>query len=300
MTVVAAAAPLGAQEPDWNAAHQETLRHLQSIIRLNTVNPPGNELPVARYLQAQLDSAHIETHLFEPAPGRAALIARIKGNGSRKPVLVMGHMDVVGVERAHWSVDPFAAEIKDGYLYGRGAIDDKGMLAANLMTMLLLKREVIDRGGSLSRDVIFVANSDEEAGGGAKLMAMAFLVSPVSPAARIFAALLLLGCAWACRRLTKMGFRLTTQGVEVVDVLTTTRVPWDEVIGFVSEPGAHETHCVLVGEHDLRVKAPGTFDAEEMGAYEHADRSPIDELNRLLWSVRRGERPLGSGATALG
>jgi hypothetical protein len=131
-------------------------------------------------------------------------------------------------------------------------------------------------------------------------MAMAFLVSPVSPAARIFAALLLLGCAWACRRLTKMGFRLTTQGVEVVDVLTTTRVPWDEVIGFVSEPGAHETHCVLVGEHDLRVKAPGTFDAEEMGAYENADRSPIDELNRLLWSVRRGERPLGSGATALG
>ena len=165
LMTVAATAPLSAQEPDWTAAHQETLRHLQSMIRLNTVNPPGNELPVAKYLQAQLDSAHIETHLFEPAPGRAALVARIKGNGSKKPVLVMGHMDVVGVERAHWSVDPFAAEIRDGYLYGRGAIDDKGMLAANLMTMLLLKREVIDRGGSLSRDVIFVANSDEEAGG---------------------------------------------------------------------------------------------------------------------------------------
>jgi acetylornithine deacetylase/succinyl-diaminopimelate desuccinylase-like protein len=154
-----------AQEPDWSAAATETLGHLQAMIRLNTVNPPGNELQVARHLEAALKAEGIETHLFEPAPGRGALVARLKGNGSRKPVLIMGHMDVVGVEREHWSVDPFAAEIKDGYLYGRGAIDDKGMLAANLETMLLLKRNVIDRGGTLSRDVIFVANSDEEQSG---------------------------------------------------------------------------------------------------------------------------------------
>ena len=79
--------------------------------------------------------------------------------------MIMAHMDVVGVERERWSVDPFGGEIRDGYLYGRGAIDDKGMLAANLETMLLLKRHVIDAGGSLARDVVFVANSDEEAGG---------------------------------------------------------------------------------------------------------------------------------------
>jgi len=157
--------PLAAQEPDWVAASRETLEHLQAMIRMNTVNPPGNELQVARYLDRALKAAGIETHLFEPTPGRGALVARIKVNGSKQPVLIMGHMDVVGVERAHWSVDPFAAEIKDGYLYGRGAIDDKGMLAANLETMLLLKRNVIDKGGTLSRDVIFVANSDEEAGG---------------------------------------------------------------------------------------------------------------------------------------
>jgi acetylornithine deacetylase/succinyl-diaminopimelate desuccinylase-like protein len=156
---------LAAQEPDWNAASKETLGHLQTMIRMNTVNPPGNELQVARYLEETLKRQGIETHLFEPAPGRGALVARLKGNGSKQPVLIMGHMDVVGVERAHWSVDPFAAEIKDGYLYGRGAIDDKGMLAANLETMLLLKRHVIDQGGSLSRDVIFVANSDEEQSG---------------------------------------------------------------------------------------------------------------------------------------
>jgi acetylornithine deacetylase/succinyl-diaminopimelate desuccinylase-like protein len=159
------AAPLAAQEPDWSAASKETLANLQAMIRMNTVNPPGNELQVARYLEEQLKREGIETHLFEPAPGRGALVARIKGSGSKQPVLIMGHMDVVGVERAHWSVDPFAAEIKDGYLYGRGSIDDKGMLAANLETMLLLKRSVIDKGGTLSRDVIFVANSDEEQSG---------------------------------------------------------------------------------------------------------------------------------------
>jgi acetylornithine deacetylase/succinyl-diaminopimelate desuccinylase-like protein len=160
-----AATPITAQKPDWPAASKETLANLQAMIRMNTVNPPGNELEVAQFLEGKLKAGGIETHLFQPAPGRGALVARIKGNGSKQPVLIMGHMDVVGVERDHWSVDPFAAEIKDGYLYGRGAIDDKGMLAANLETMLLLKRNVIDKGGTLSRDVIFVANSDEEQSG---------------------------------------------------------------------------------------------------------------------------------------
>jgi acetylornithine deacetylase/succinyl-diaminopimelate desuccinylase-like protein len=165
MALVATPPLLAAQEPDWSAASKETLANLQAMIRMNTVNPPGNELPVAQYLADALKKEGIETHLFEPAPGRGSLVAVLKGNGSRKPVLIMGHMDVVGVERAKWTVDPFAAEIRDGYLYGRGAIDDKGMLAANLETMLLLKRNVVDKGGTLSRDVIFVANSDEEQGG---------------------------------------------------------------------------------------------------------------------------------------
>jgi acetylornithine deacetylase/succinyl-diaminopimelate desuccinylase-like protein len=165
MSLTLTAAPASSQSPDWQAAARETVVHLQRMIRINTVNPPGNELGVAKYLDSTLKAAGIETHLFEPAPGRAALVARLRGDGSRRPVIIMGHMDVVGVERAKWTVDPFAAETKDGYLYGRGAIDDKGMLAANLQTMLLLKQHVIDAGGKLSRDVIFVANSDEEAGG---------------------------------------------------------------------------------------------------------------------------------------
>jgi acetylornithine deacetylase/succinyl-diaminopimelate desuccinylase-like protein len=165
LAMTLASVPMLAQEPDWSSASKETLDHLQAMIRMNTSNPPGNELQVAKYLDSTMRSAGIETHLFEPAPGRGSLVAVLKGNGSKKPVLIMGHMDVVGVERDKWTVDPFAAVIKDGYLYGRGAIDDKGMLAANLETMLLLKRNVIDKGGTLSRDVIFVANSDEEAGG---------------------------------------------------------------------------------------------------------------------------------------
>lgn len=165
LAMMLVAAPSSAQAPDWSSASKETLDHLQAMIRMNTVNPPGNELQVAKYLDSTMRAAGIETHLFEPAPGRGSLVAVLKGNGSKKPVLIMGHMDVVGVERDKWTVDPFAAVIEDGYLYGRGAIDDKGMLAANLETMLLLKRNVIDKGGTLSRDVIFVANSDEEAGG---------------------------------------------------------------------------------------------------------------------------------------
>jgi acetylornithine deacetylase/succinyl-diaminopimelate desuccinylase-like protein len=153
-----------AQEPDWEAVKPQTVTHLQRLIRINTVNPPGNEMAVARYLEDVLKGAGVETQLFEPAPGRAAFIARLRGNGTKKPVILMAHMDVVGVEPEHWSVDPFAGIVKDGYLYGRGAIDDKGMLAANLMTMLLLK-EYVKGGGALSRDVILVATSDEEGQG---------------------------------------------------------------------------------------------------------------------------------------
>jgi acetylornithine deacetylase/succinyl-diaminopimelate desuccinylase-like protein len=129
------------------------------------VNPPGNELPLARYLEGILTAEGVDTQLLEPAPMRAAVVARLRGSGARKPVLVMAHMDVVGVEREHWTVDPFGGEVRNGYLYGRGAIDDKGMLAANLMAVLLLARAVRAGELALQRDVIFLATSDEETGG---------------------------------------------------------------------------------------------------------------------------------------
>jgi acetylornithine deacetylase/succinyl-diaminopimelate desuccinylase-like protein len=152
-------------KPDWQSVSEETITRLQNIIRFDTTNPPGNELPLALYLEAALREEGIETTLFKPVENRAVLVGRIRGSGKKRPVILLAHMDVVGVEREGWSVDPFAGEIRDGYLYGRGAIDDKGMLAANLMTMLLLSRMLSESGETLSRDVIFLATSDEEAGG---------------------------------------------------------------------------------------------------------------------------------------
>src|SRR5262245_20677893 len=117
---------------DWDRELAETTAHLQTLIRLDTVNPPGNELVVAHYLDEVLSSAGISTTLLEPAPGRGAIVARLAGNGSARPILLLAHMDVVGVEADKWTQEPFGGEIVDGYVYGRGAIDDKGMLACNL------------------------------------------------------------------------------------------------------------------------------------------------------------------------
>ena len=152
-------------EIDWPAAHVEAQGHLRKMLRFDTTNPPGNELPLARYLESVLVTEGIETEMFEPHPGRGAVVARIRGTGAKSAVLLLAHMDVVGVEPEKWTVDPFGGEIVDGYIYGRGAIDDKGMLATNLMTMLLLARELKRSGRTLERDVVFVATSDEEAGG---------------------------------------------------------------------------------------------------------------------------------------
>jgi len=151
--------------PDWKGVEAETVWRLREIIRFDTTNPPGNELPLARYLESVLAREGIETTLLEPTRNRAQLIARIRGSGAKRPVMLLAHMDVVGVEQARWTHEPFGGEIADGYLYGRGAIDDKGMLAANLMTMLLVKRMLVATGETLSRDIVFVATADEEAGG---------------------------------------------------------------------------------------------------------------------------------------
>ena len=105
--------------PDWNAAGTETVARLRDLIRFNTTNPPGNELPLARYLEGALRAEGVETTLFEPSTDRAALIARIRGTGTERPLMLLAHMDVVGVERERWSCDPFAGEVRDGYVYGR-------------------------------------------------------------------------------------------------------------------------------------------------------------------------------------
>jgi acetylornithine deacetylase/succinyl-diaminopimelate desuccinylase-like protein len=150
---------------DWEGTLWECIAHLQALIRMDTVNPPGREIGVARYLHDVIRGAGIEATLLEPAPGRGVIAARLRGNGTHRPVMLLAHMDVVGVERERWTTNPFGGEILDGFVYGRGAIDDKGMLAVNLQTILLLNQHVVRAGGTLDRDVLFLATSDEEAGG---------------------------------------------------------------------------------------------------------------------------------------
>jgi acetylornithine deacetylase/succinyl-diaminopimelate desuccinylase-like protein len=157
-----------AQAEDTSALSREATGWLADLIKINTTNPPGNEEAAAKYIENVLRKEGIKAELLPLAPGRSALVARLNSSAFADPskaLLLVAHMDVVGVERAKWTVDPFGAVPKNGYIYGRGAIDDKGMLAANLMTMLLLKRSLSEAGESLSRDVVFVATSDEEAGG---------------------------------------------------------------------------------------------------------------------------------------
>jgi acetylornithine deacetylase/succinyl-diaminopimelate desuccinylase-like protein len=150
-----------AQAPpiDWAARKTEILDRFRSLVRIDTSSPPGNETRAVEYLQKVLEAEGIPTQVFAQDPNRANLVARLKGNGSKKPLLILAHTDVVPVQREKWPVDPFAAVMRDGFIWGRGTRDDKPNLTANLMTMLLLKRS----GIQLDRDVIFLAESGEEA-----------------------------------------------------------------------------------------------------------------------------------------
>jgi len=150
---------------DWTKARDEVVMQLRRLIQFQTVNPPGDEALLAIYLQSVLEEAGIAAQIVETAPGRGAVIGTIKGTGALRPVMLLAHTDVVSVEPEHWTTDPFGGEVRDGYVYGRGAIDDKGMLAVNLVTMLLLKRELDATGATLPRDIVFLATPDEEAGG---------------------------------------------------------------------------------------------------------------------------------------
>ncbi|HEV7519640.1 MAG TPA: M20/M25/M40 family metallo-hydrolase, partial [Candidatus Angelobacter sp.] len=134
-------APATAQQPpDFTVAQTEAVKVLSDLVKIDTSNPPGNETRAAEYIKSVLAAEGITAQIFESAPGRGNIAARLKGNGKKKPLLLMGHLDVVGVERDKWTMDPFAATIKDGYLYGRGSVDDKSMDAANLEVFLLLHR----------------------------------------------------------------------------------------------------------------------------------------------------------------
>jgi acetylornithine deacetylase/succinyl-diaminopimelate desuccinylase-like protein len=147
-----------APTPDWTRVEAETLEHFQALLRLDTSNPPGNETLAADYLKQVLDREGISVQLFALEPNRPNLVARLEGNGRKRPILLMGHTDVVGVDPQKWTFPPFSATRADGYVYGRGALDDRPHLVGGLMTLLMLKRLNLP----LDRDVIFLAEAGEE------------------------------------------------------------------------------------------------------------------------------------------
>ena len=156
--------------PDWSALEEETLKHFRALLQFDTSDPPGGELPAAEYLYNVLQAEGIDVEMLATDSERPNVLARIEGNGSKQPLLIMAHTDVVNVDSEKWQFPPFSATVDGGYVYGRGAVDDKDNLASALMIMLELKRNNI----SLDRDVIFLAESGEE---GATEFGIEFMVN---------------------------------------------------------------------------------------------------------------------------
>jgi len=144
--------------PDWAKVDEETLKHFLAIIQMDTTDPPGGEKPVVDYLKQVLEAEGIAVQTYALEPNRPNLVARIKGSGKQRPLLLMAHSDTVNVDPTKWTHPPFGGVRDGGYIYGRGTVDDKDNVAANVMTMLMLKRMNV----KLDRDVILLIEAGEE------------------------------------------------------------------------------------------------------------------------------------------
>jgi len=143
---------------DWDAVGEESIGYLVDMVQIESVNPPGNETEVAQYLGEVLEAEGIEYETYALDPDRANLVTRYEGNGTKAPILIMGHTDVVGVQAEKWAQPPFSGLRKDGYVWGRGTLDDKDNVTAGLMVILMLHR----LGVEMDRDIIFLAEAGEE------------------------------------------------------------------------------------------------------------------------------------------
>ncbi len=175
MTGTSTARPSDAVSPEtWAAAHERLVADLRDLIRIPTVNPPGDEILAARHVAGILDEVGIPSTVVEPYPGRGSIAARLHGDGTGgAPLLLMSHLDVVPAPAELWTHDPFAADVADGYIFGRGAVDMKDLLAMQIGVLRLLAGEARAAGRDpatdpipgLRRDVLFASTADEEAGG---------------------------------------------------------------------------------------------------------------------------------------
>ena len=178
LLLVFAAATLAAQtpsQPDWPKLEEETMRHFQALLRFDTADPPGGEKPAADYLKQVLEKEGIPVQVFALEPHRPNVVARLKGTGSKRPLLLMAHTDVVNVDPKKWKHPPFSATREGGYVYGRGTVDDKDNVAAVLMLLLTLKRMNVP----LDRDVVALFEAGEE---GSTRVGIQYMVNQQFPA----------------------------------------------------------------------------------------------------------------------
>ena len=145
-------------QPDWAKIDEETMRHFQAILKVDSTDPPGREQGVVDYVKQVLEKDGIPVQIFAKEAHRPNLVARIKGTGKQRPLLIMGHSDTVNVDVKKWTHPPFGAVRDGGYVYGRGTVDDKDNVVSSLMVMLMLKRQNV----ALDRDVIFLMEAGEE------------------------------------------------------------------------------------------------------------------------------------------
>lgn len=138
----------------------EIVARLRDYLRIDTSNPPGNEMKAAVFFRDWFQGEGIDSTVYEFEPGRAVMVARLQGSGARRPMILSNHMDVVNVERPYWSVDPFGGVVKDGFIYGRGALDMKTTGLLEAVTLIDIKRS----GDRMARDLVWVGTADEEVG----------------------------------------------------------------------------------------------------------------------------------------
>ena len=155
------ASSLQGAEIDWDAIGVESTEMLREYLQIETPNPPGNEIAGARFLAERFEREGIESQILESEPGRASIVARLPGTGEGRPIVLLNHLDTVAADASAWSHPPFEGVVDDGFVYGRGAIDCKGMAVVEAMAMVAIARS----GEKLSRDLIFLGTADEEKGG---------------------------------------------------------------------------------------------------------------------------------------
>jgi len=252
LATLAAVVLVAAGAPDDNRSlGDRTRQYLTDLVRLDTSNPPGNETKAAEYLKQVADANGIPAELLGDDPKRKNFVARLKGNGKSRPLLLMAHSDVVPAEKSQWTADPFGAEVRDGYMYGRGTLDTKSLLAAELAVMVEIKRRNI----KLGRDLILVSESDEESGS----TGITWLIKNAWPKIDSEFALNEGGSIWETRDGTKVFQMQTAEKIPTRVVLTAHGTAGHGSLPRADNPVLHLSRALVkLAEADQPVKLSGT------------------------------------------